>query len=319
MHFVIYLPAGFYSAMASTIVESLQIINDLGEREPLSFEFVSTRTKAISRSGIVFTSKRKPGKKMDVLILLTGLGSELTPTPALLAAEARRVAPLLKQAVRQKARIATTCGAAWLLASSGILDGKRATISWWLKQEVRTRFPAVKWEPSRMIVRDGRIYTSGGGLSGLELISTLLTDLGYAKQERRMRKIMVMPPARSYQSPYEMQLTAAPNTLETQLIRLTRDRLADLDVPLMARELGLSSRTLSRKFYEELRLSPGKWIQQKRMEKARALLEETRLSIAEICYQVGYEDPSSFSRLFARTTGMGPVEFRKELTGKNTP
>jgi transcriptional regulator GlxA family with amidase domain len=181
---------------------------------------------------------------MDVLILLTGLGSELAPTPALLDVESRRAYPLLKQALKQGAVIAATCGAAYILADAGILDGKRATISWWLKKEVFQRFPDVKWEPSRILVQDGKIYTSGGGFSGLELLSALLSDLGFSQQERRMRKVMVLPPSRQFQSPYEMTLDAPSSPFEIKLNRL-------------AKELSLSSRTLSRKFLDELQMTPG--------------------------------------------------------------
>ncbi|HEX6432340.1 MAG TPA: hypothetical protein VF008_31825, partial [Niastella sp.] len=89
MHFVIYLPSGFYSAIASTIVEILQAINEFNKPEPFTFEFVSPYKKAISRSGIVFMAKERPSRKIDVLVLLTGRGAEVTPTRELLDEEAR--------------------------------------------------------------------------------------------------------------------------------------------------------------------------------------------------------------------------------------
>jgi transcriptional regulator GlxA family with amidase domain len=81
---------------------------------------------------------------------------------------------------------------------------------------------------------------------------------------------------------------------------------------LLADELGLSARTLSRRFHDTLNISPGRWIQEKRLQKAKALLEKTRLSVSEICFQVGYEDVASFSRLFSKSTGMAPGEFRRQ-------
>jgi transcriptional regulator GlxA family with amidase domain len=313
MHFVIYLPERFYSAIASTFVESLQTINDLEKRNPLTFEFVSPYPQPLSRSGILYSARRKPSRKMDVLVLLSGAGAELAPSPDLLEKEARNASRLLQQASKDNAVIAATCGAAWILAASGLLHRKRATISWWLKDEARQRFPRVKWEPSRIVVRDGRMYTTGGGFSGLELITTLLSDLGFAEQERRMRKIMVLPPARQYQSPYEMVLDRKIGPFEAQLNGLAVEWLDELTVPLMARQLGLSSRTLSRKFAEELQTSPGKWIQQKRIETAKSLLEETGLTVSEICFKVGYGDLAAFTRLFTRSTGMSPTEFRKSF------
>jgi transcriptional regulator GlxA family with amidase domain len=67
------------------------------------------------------------------------------------------------------------------------------------------------------------------------------------------------------------------------------------------------------RFVHELQTTPGRWIQEKRIETARALLERTRLSISEVCYRIGYQDVASFSRLFSNTTGMAPGEFRRQV------
>lgn len=315
MHFVIYLPSGFYAAIASSVVEILQAMNVLNESDVFTFEFVSKHARAVSRSAISFNARTKPSKKADVLILLTGAGAQAIPDHSLLAVEATRAAPFIKAAQRHGAIIAATCGASYLLAANGVLDGKRATISWWLKGEVQQRFPAVHWEPSRIVVKQGNIYTSGGGFAGLDLISILLTDLGFAKELKRVRKIMLLPPAREFQSPYEIPATEMIGSFEKQLTKLLKDNMEVMSLDFLSREMGMSSRTLSRKFREELNTSPGKWIQEKRMGIAKKLLGETKLSISEICYRVGYEDLASFSRLFSNTTGMPPGEFRRQ-TGR---
>jgi transcriptional regulator GlxA family with amidase domain len=162
-------------------------------------------------------------------------------------------------------------------------------------------------------VRQGRIYTSGGGFSGLELVTTLLIDLGFSKEERQVRKLMVLPPARRFQSPYEMPLPEDVDPFEKHLNRLAKEHIKELDLPFLGRGLGMSPRTLARKFLAELETSPGKWIQEKRLETARTLLEATDLTVSEVCYRVGYQDLASFSRLFSRTTGLAPGEFRKQL------
>ncbi|MBS0030697.1 GlxA family transcriptional regulator [Chitinophaga sp. 22321] len=315
MHFVIYLPSGFYAAIAASVVEILQAVNEVNGSEVFTFEFVSKHAHAVSRSAISFNAGTKPAKKADVLILLTGAGAQVTPGIHLLAAEAKQAAPFIKAAQRRGAVIAATCGAPYLLAANGVLDGKRATISWWLKGVVQQQFPAVRWEPSRIIVKQGNIYTSGGGFAGLELITTLLTDLGFAKELKRVRKIMVLPPAREFQSPYEIPATDVNGSFEKQLNKILKDDLDILNLDFLSRQMGMSSRTLSRKFREELDTSPGKWIQEKRIEIVKKLLGETALSISEICYRVGYSDLASFSRLFSVTTGMTPGEFRRE-TGR---
>jgi transcriptional regulator GlxA family with amidase domain len=318
-HITLWLPTSFYSAVASTIVETLQVVNDVSASPVFTYEFVSRARQPVSTTGVRFLSRAKPSRKMDALILLAPPGLDVHQLTQSLDEEARYARPLIQLARGQGASIAALCGASYLLADAGLLDGKRATIAWWLKQEAVRRFPSVRWEASRLIVRDGNVYTSGAGFSGLELITTLLIDLGFVREERLVRKIMVLPPPRLFQSPYELPLAQMPHAAErfqTKLEELSKAHLRQLNLSYLARHLSISPRTLARRFIQELHISPGKWIKEKRLEAARALLETTRLNLAEICYRIGYQDVASFSRLFSRTTGMAPGEFRKQLQGR---
>ncbi|HEX3443463.1 MAG TPA: helix-turn-helix domain-containing protein [Chthoniobacterales bacterium] len=316
MHVVVYLSAGFYAAIAATIIETLQAVNSVSGAKVFSFEFVAKKARAVSRSGIRFQANTEPSQKMDVLILLAGAESEAAQTIQLLDRETKYVLPVIHDAQRQGSIIAATCGASYFLAGSGMLDGKRSTISWWLKKEASRHFPAVRWEPSRMIIRQGRIYTTGAGFSGLELITTLLLDLGFSKEERQVRKVMVLPPSRQFQTPYEDSFPEMVDPFEKKLNQLSREHIRDLDLHFLALRLGMSSRTLARRFVNELRITPGKWIREKRLEMARTLLETTRLSVSEICARVGYQDVASFGRLFVKSTGMPPADFRRQIVSR---
>jgi transcriptional regulator GlxA family with amidase domain len=103
---------------------------------------------------------------------------------------------------------------------------------------------------------------------------------------------------------------------EKKLNQLSKENIRDLDLQFLARGLGTSSRTFSRRFLNELQVTPGKWIQEKRLEMAQSSLETTRLSVSEICYRVGYQDVASFSRLSARSTGMPPADFRRQIVSQ---
>jgi transcriptional regulator GlxA family with amidase domain len=113
-----------------------------------------------------------------------------------------------------------------------------------------------------------------------------------------------------------MFFSDAADPFEKKLNNLTKERIRDLDLRFLAQELGMSSRTLSRKFFNDLQTSPGKWIQEKRLEMARGLLESTQLNVSEICYRVGYRDVASFSRLFVKTTRLPPSEFRRQIANR---
>lgn len=250
---------------------------------------------------------------MDLLFLLAGAKPDLASTLQLLDEETLSAKPLIELAQKQGAIVAATCGAAWMLAGSGLLDGHRATISWWLKKEAARRFPEVRWEPSRIVVREGPIYTCGGAFSGIELITALLSDLGFSNEERLVRKLLVLPPAREFQSPYEIPFSELVDAFEKSLNTLAQKHIRNLSLEFLAQKLGMSPRTLARRFSDELKTSPGKWIQEKRLDMARTLLEETTLRVSEVCYRVGYQDPASFSRLFFKATEMSPGDFRKHL------
>ena len=291
------------------------MVNTIRGAPAISFEFVARQADATTTPGISFNTRREPSQRMDLLILLAMPGMQVSELVAALAKESRHAAPLIARAQRDGAIIAAHCGAGYFLADAGLLDRKRATISWWLKADAQRRFPKVRWDASRVLVGDGRIYTCGGGFSGLELGKALLKDLGFAEEERLVRKLLVLPPSRQSQAPYEFPLTdllPMQEPLRDRLEALAGKQLRTLDLALLGAQLGLSPRTLARRFADELHTTPGRWIQAQRLEAAKTLLESTRLGIAEICYQVGYQDAASFSRLFSRTVGLSPGEYRRQ-------
>ena len=97
--------------------------------------------------------------------------------------------------------------------------------------------------------------------------------------------------------------------------RCLKKHLRRLDLAFLCKGLGLTPRTLARRFSEELHTTPGRSIQYQRIEAAKTLLESTKLGVLEVCYQVGYQDAASFSRLFARAVGLRPVNPASEPGG----
>lgn len=315
VHAVIWLPSTFYSAVAATLVEMFDMVNTIRREPVISFEFVARRPGAATTPGISFQTKREPSRRMDALILLAIPGMQIPELAASLEEEGRHAAPIIATAQRENAIIAGHCGAGYFLADAGLLDGKRATISWWLKGDAHRRFPKVRWDASRVLVQEGRIYTCGGGFSGLELGRALLRDLGFAEEERLVRKLLVLPPSRQVQTPYEFplpDLLSPREAFRDRIDALSKKHLSRLDLSFLGRELGLAPRTLARRFSEELHTTPGRWIQDQRIEVAKTLLESTRLGILEVCYQVGYQDAASFGRLFTRAVGLPPGEYRRQ-------
>jgi transcriptional regulator GlxA family with amidase domain len=268
VHVAIYLASDFYSAIALTAVETFQTVNELRSEAAITWEFVSSEKQAISKSGVAFTSRRKPLKKMDVLMLLAGAKPKVEQTIDLLHRESRRARPIIELAHSQRATLAATCGAAFMLAACGLLDRKRATVAWWMKDAVARLYPQVRWQSSRIIVRDGRIYTTGAGFAGMELIRQLLRDKGFADEEQKTSKLLVLPPVRLWQSPYEIVSEHLPiDPFEKKIEDVASKDIKKLSVPFLANCLGMSPRTVARAFLRELKTSPGKWIQEARIRR----------------------------------------------------
>ena len=311
INIVFYLPVDFYSSVVAFFVETLNAINEFSPSPVFTWEFVSFQKQAVSRCGFIFPARTRPAKKLNVLIVMSP-GADGLVSMDLLEEESKKIRPLIRAAMTRKAIIASTCSAAWLLAANGVLDGKNATVSWWLRKLIGQRFPRVRWEPAQILVRDGRLYTTGGGYAGFELFSRLLTDLGFQEQERHVRKMLVIPPSRRWQSPYEIPFDDDVPPFERELRMLVKKGIEEISIRVIARHLGMSTRTLTRHFQEELKVSPGKWIRQTRIEMAKSLLQDTGLSVSEVCYRIGYTDLTSFSRLFTKSTGLGPAEYRRQ-------
>ncbi|MER8437668.1 hypothetical protein NKH36_22275 [Mesorhizobium sp. M1312] len=248
VHAVIWLPSTFYSAVAATLVEMFELVNTIRGAPAISFEFVARQADATTTPGISFHTRREPSQRMDLLILLAMPGIQIPELVAALEEESRHAAPLIASARRDGAIIAAHCGAGYFLADAGLLDRKRATISWWLKTDAQRRFPKVRWDASRVLIGDGRIYTCGGGFSGLELGKALLRDLGFAREERLVRKLLVLPPSRQIQTPYEFPLTdllPSQEPFRDRLETLSSKQLGALDLAFLSAQLGLSPRTLA--------------------------------------------------------------------------
>jgi transcriptional regulator GlxA family with amidase domain len=319
MHVAIHLPRLFSATIASAIAEGVQAADDVSCRESFTFEFLSLEKTATSRTGIQFPARTRPSRKMDLLFLLSGAKPDMPGSLKLLELEYPRAKDLITVAEEQRAMIAASCGAAYFLARSGMLDGKKATIGWWMKQEAPGQFPKTTWKTSRLVIRDDRIYTSGSAFAAIELLITVLSDMGYKRQERQVRKLMAMPPMCDFDIDKGTIEGAHQSEFEQELLRDLTGDLSQLNLSYLGSKLNLSQRTLSRRFLKELRKTPGTWIQDKRLEAARVLLERTGLTVSQVCYRIGYEDVASFSRTFTRKIGMTPREYRlHDVPGKTS-
>jgi len=210
--------------------------------------------------------------------------------------------------------IAGTCSGSYLLAESGLLDGKRATCSWWLAASFRERYPRVHLEADAMVVEDGELLTAGGACSVQSLMMKLIERTGGTELAQQTSRMLLIDIERQSQAPYVSDaLIAKPrNSLSEKAEHFLNHELhREISVTELADHCGTSERSLLRHFRSHLGVSPLAHIQHLRVERAKALLETTHLSFDEIVERCGYSDSASFRKLFKRATAITPGDYRE--------
>lgn len=315
MNVVVYLPENFYASVGAFVSELFLTLNAVRGRQHFNVKFIAKNQKAITRSGIRFPVTKLVPDKIDLLVFLAGHSMSLLNLERELDEEIDFARQIIKRAIRDKAVIAGTCSASLLMAKAGLLDSKRATVSWWASAAARRLFPQVKWDSARIIARHKKIYTSGGVYSAMDLLTSVLVDMGYEADTRQARKLLVSPPVRQLQSPYETEFSLGPRSeFQLRLDRLVEELGVDkVNLDSIARGFAMTPKTLARRFKLELDVTPGKWLQTVRIAKAKEYLEVSTLSVGDICGRIGYGDQASFTRLFGRVTGLTPSEYRRQM------
>ncbi len=249
------------------------------------------------------------------VIVIPAFGS---PRPEEHIAAIRREARLLPWLRTQYANgttLASTCSASFLLAESGLLDGRPATTSWWLAPAFAERYPNVHLDISSMLTHSDRLVCAGTGMSWLDLTLHLIEQYGGRDLARLCARYTVLDSRRRSQAPYIILNHARRyHPVVVKAERWIKANLhRELAVEDIAAEVAVSPRTLSRHFRECTGDSPSIFVQKLRVETGKALLEGTRLRLDAILERVGYRDDSAFRRLFKRYTGLSPRQYRERF------
>ncbi|MEU6595444.1 helix-turn-helix domain-containing protein [Streptomyces sp. NPDC046881] len=216
--------------------------------------------------------------------------------------------------IRPDARIVSICTAAFVLAEAGLLDGRRATTHWQVADLFRRRYPQVDLDPDVLFVADGRILTSAGAASGVDIcLHIVRTDHGSELANAVARRCVVPPFRDGGQAQYIEQPvpeSGAASTAATRAWALER-----LDEPLTLADLAgharMSLRTFARRFGDEVGLSPGRWLIQQRVARARHLLEASDLPVDRIAAEVGFATGASLRQHLHAAIGVSPQTYRR--------
>lgn len=218
------------------------------------------------------------------------------------------------------AMLCSACSGALVLAETGLLDGRKATIHWAFAPTFRRNFPKVDLCLDKILVvagDRGEFVMSGAAGSWHDLMLYLIAHHVGPIAAQAMAKFMVLDWHSEGQAPY-VTFTASTNHNDA-VIRKLQIWLDDhftvaSPVEEMARLSGLSTRSFERRFKKATGYSPIAYVQRLRVEDAKRRLEQTDASIEDISWAVGYEDPAFFRRLFQRITGLSPSAYRRKFS-----
>lgn len=199
--------------------------------------------------------------------------------------------------------VASACTGTFLLAESGVLDGRRATTSWWLAPVFRTRYPAVEVDQTRMVITSDGVTTAGAAFGHVDLALAVVRMTSPALADLVARYLVV--DERPSQSAYTIPgALARSDPLVSAFEGWVRGRLSGpIGISAAARELGVSERTLQRTVQRTLGVSPVRFVQDVRVEQAVHLLRTTDLSLEAVARTVGYEHANTLRVLLRRLTG----------------
>jgi len=250
--------------------------------------------------------------KIDTLLIAGGVGTRGPRDPALLA--------WLCKVAKHARRVCSICTGAFLLADAGLLQGKRATTHWRFVASFARKHPGVCWDPNPIFVQDGSIYTSAGITAGMDLSLALIEeDYGSALALDVARHMVIFLRRPGSQAQFSVALAAQAaerRSLQELQVWIAENLAKDLAVEALAARAAMSPRNFARVFARELGQTPARYVEQVRIEAARAQLASTDDSLDQIATRCGFSSAELLRRSFVRQFKVAPSQYRKHFRSR---
>lgn len=280
--------------------------------EHYELEFISAHGGTVrSSSGIALADTTSPGDALGLDTVLVAGGPGLVDSPldtALLASVDALSGPA--------SRVASVCTGAFVLAELGYLNERRATTHWRHAHTLARRYPHIRVEPDVIHLRDGRYLTSAGISAGIDLALAMVEDDLGADTARTVARELVMfmqrPGGQTQFSTALDQPPARDGALRELMETIIAEPAAEHTVSTMAAALGVSVRHLNRMFRTETGATPGRWVEQVRIEAAQVLILDGH-PITRVAQHSGFGTDETLRRAFARHLGTTPTAFRNRF------
>jgi transcriptional regulator GlxA family with amidase domain len=215
-------------------------------------------------------------------------------------------------------RIVSICTGAFVLAAAGLLDGRRATTHWAGADIFRAWYPQVELDPNVLFVDEGDVLTSAGAASGIDVCLHLVRKDHGSELANHVARMCVVPPWRDGGQAQYIE-RPVPEVTASGTSAARQWALQNLHQPLTLADLAehshMSQRTFTRRFNEEVGLSPGRWLIQQRVDRAQHLLETTDLAVDDIAGKVGFAGGTSLREHLHAALGVSPLAYRRTFRG----
>ncbi len=226
------------------------------------------------------------------------------------------IKPWVENLREAKTPVATVCTGTFMLAEMGLLSGRTATTNWQFTRMFKRAYPDVNLKPERMLTDDDGIICTGAATAGYHLMLYIVQKFGSEKLASVCAKTFLVDPARDSQAPYMISMPVRTHG-DDQVLKaqnMIEEKYPAIEsVDELAKEAGISPRHFKRRFKQATGELPLKYLQRTRIDAARELLEMTRDTIDDITWAVGYQDVSSFCRLFKQSTALSPKAYRDKF------
>ena len=245
----------------------------------------------------------------DIVVMTGWHDTQVMPSEALLTA--------LRQAYQRGATVVGLCYGAYVLACSGLLNGKKATTHWLGDSDFTHRFPQVKWDLNPIYLEQDRLITSAGTAASIDCCLSIVRKLYGVKIANHIARILVIPPHREGGQAQFIERPisrSTPNHNINALLAYLNENLTALhSTNSLAERLSMSRSTFTRHFRKATGMSLNQWLIEARLQRARELLESTDLSITDIAEQSGFHSDTALRQHFLKKHKISPNRWRKQF------
>ncbi|QBR01587.1 GlxA family transcriptional regulator [Paraburkholderia pallida] len=317
-----------YASSAGGFADILQIANSHLRRQQseagalFDWKFVSPAGEPVRASNglVLSTQPIRPRERFDLIFIPSAHYGGSTALDRLLASQSAACDWLVSQ-WNAGAWLAANCTGTFVLAQTGLLDDRPATTTWWLAEQFRSKFPRVNLQLEPVITEADRLICAGASASYLLQTIHIIERFAGPTIASQCAKTMLIDVSQTRQTPYLPLLTDkahADSLVHRAQHWLQKNMAKEVKMSEMANKLGVSERTIIRRFQAALNLAPLRYLQSLRIEAARGLLEAGDLNVEAIAAKVGYNDASSFCRLFKEKVGLSPGAYRSRFRPSTT-